>query len=161
MKRVFGFTLLEVLVAISVAAMIISISSTLLSNLISIRTTASEQNMSLKYELFLKLLNSDLETATIKPTGVKNVTITLRNDDEIQIEIKKPIIVPESRMIKIASVNWVFTAKEVSRQIDTDPYPLKFVSLVMEHSIEEISENVYYLSSKIGDSYKNLILDIR
>ena len=161
MKRVFGFTLLEVLVAIAVAAMVISISSTLLSNLVSIRTIANEQNRNLKYELFLKLLNGDLETTTITPNGVKNITINFENDDEIRIELMKPIIKPESRMLKIVRVTWLFTDNEVSRKIGTDLFPLKFVHLQMEHNIEEISDNVYYLSSKIGDNYKNLILDTR
>jgi prepilin-type N-terminal cleavage/methylation domain-containing protein len=160
-KRVFGFTLLEVLVAIAVAAMIISISSSLLTNLVNIRSTASEQNMNLKYELFLKLLNGDLEATTITPNGVKNIMINFENDNEIRIELMKPIIDPETRMIEIVRVMWLFTDKEVSRKIGTDLFPLKFVYLQMEHKIEEISENVYYLTSRIGDSYKNLILDIR
>ena len=90
MKRILGFTLLEVLVAIAVAAMVISISSNLFSNLISIRASASEQNLSLKYELFLRLLRSDLETTTKNTDGYKNVKISLINTNEIQIKLTKP-----------------------------------------------------------------------
>ena len=161
MKRILGFTLLEVLVAIAVAAMVISISSSLFSNLISIRASASEQNLSLKYELFLRLLRSDLETTTKNTDGNKNVKINLVNTNEIQIILTKPIVIPDTRMIKLVNVNWKFSDTEVLRQISSDLYPLKIVSTNMKHTLEEINENVFYLSSKIGENYKNLILDTR
>ena len=161
MKRILGFTLLEVLVAIAVAAMVISISSSLFSNLISIRASASEQNLSLKYELFLRLLRSDLETTTKNTDGNKNVKINLVKTNEIQIILTKPIIIPDTRMIKLVNVNWKFSDTEVLRQISSDLYPLKIVSTNMKHTLEEINENVFYLSSKVGENYKNLILDTR
>ena len=161
MKRILGFTLLEVLVAIAVAAMVISISSNLFSNLISIRASASEENLSLKYELFLRLLRSDLETTTKNTDGYKNVKISLINTNEIQIKLTKPIVIPNSRMINLINVNWKFTETEVLRQISSDLYPLKIVSTNMKHNLERISDNVYYLSSQIGGNYKNLILDTR
>lgn len=161
MKRILGFTLLEVLVAIAVAAIVISISSSLFSNLISIRASASEQNLSLKYELFLRLLRSDLETTTKNTDGNKNVKINLVNTNEIQIILTKPIVIPDTRMIKLVNVNWKFSDSEVLRQISSDLYPLKIVSTNMKHTLEEINENVFYLSSKIGENYKNLILDTR
>ena len=161
MKRILGFTLLEVLVAIAVAAMVISISSSLFSNLISIRASASEQNLSLKYELFLRLLRSDLETTTKNTDGNKNVKINLVNTNEIQIILTKPIVIPDTRMIKLVNVNWKLSDTEVLRQISSDLYPLKIVSTNMKHTLEEINENVFYLSSKIGENYKNLILDTR
>ena len=161
MKRILGFTLLEVLVAIAVAAMVISISSSLFSNLISIRASASEQNLSLKYELFLRLLRSDLETTTKNTDGNKNVKINLVKTNEIQIILTKPIVIPDTRMIKLVNVNWNFSDTEVLRQISSDLYPLKIVSTNMKHTLEEINENVFYLSSKIGENYKNLILDTR
>jgi prepilin-type N-terminal cleavage/methylation domain-containing protein len=160
-KRILGFTLLEVLVAIAVAAIVISISSSLFSNLISIRASASEQNLSLKYELFLRLLRSDLETTTKNTDGNKNVKINLVNTNEIQIILTKPIVIPDTRMIKLVNVNWKFSDSEVLRQISSDLYPLKIVSTNMKHTLEEINENVFYLSSKIGENYKNLILDTR
>ena len=161
MKRILGFTLLEVLVAIAVAAMVISISSSLFSNLISIRASASEQNLSLKYELFLRLLRSDLETTTKNTDGNKNVKINLVNTNEIQIILTKPIVIPDTRMIKLVNVNWKLSDTEVLRQISSDLYPLKIVSTNMKHTLEEINENVFYLSSKVGENYKNLILDTR
>ena len=161
MKRILGFTLLEVLVAIAVAAIVISISSSLFSNLISIRASASEQNLSLKYELFLRLLRSDLETTTKNTDGNKNIKINLVNTNEIQIILTKPIVIPDTRMIKLVNVNWKFSDSEVLRQISSDLYPLKIVSTNMKHTLEEINENVFYLSSKIGENYKNLILDTR
>ena len=161
MKRILGFTLLEVLVAIAVAAMVISISSSLFSNLIIIRASASEQNLSLKYELFLRLLRSDLETTTKNTDGNKNVKINLVKTNEIQIILTKPIVIPDTRMIKLVNVNWKFSDTEVLRQISSDLYPLKIVSTNMKHTLEEINENVFYLSSKIGENYKNLILDAR
>ena len=161
MKRILGFTLLEVLVAIAVAAMVISISSSLFSNLISIRASASEQNLSLKYELFLRLLRSDLETTTKNTDGNKNVKINLVKTNEIQIILTKPIVIPDNRMIKLVNVNWKLSDTEVLRQISSDLYPLKIVSTNMKHTLEEINENVFYLSSKIGENYKNLILDTR
>ena len=151
MKRILGFTLLEVLVAIAVAAIVISISSSLFSNLISIRASASEQNLSLKYELFLRLLRSDLETTTKNTDGNKNVKINLVNTNEIQIILTKPIVIPDTRMIKLVNVNWKFSDSEVLRQISSDLYPLKIVSTNMKHTLEEINENVFYLSSKIGE----------
>jgi len=160
-KRILGFTLLEVLVAIAVAAIVISISSSLFSNLISIRASASEQNLSLKYELFLRLLRSDLETTTKNTDGNKNIKINLVNTNEIQIILTKPIVIPDTRMIKLVNVNWKFSDSEVLRQISSDLYPLKIVSTNMKHTLEEINENVFYLSSKIGENYKNLILDTR
>ena len=161
MKRILGFTLLEVLIAIAVAAMVISISSSLFSNLISIRASASEQNLSLKYELFLRLLRSDLETTTKNTDGNKNVKINLVNTNEIQIILTKPLVIPDTRMIKLVNVNWKLSDTEVLRQISSDLYPLKIVSTNMKHTLEEINENVFYLSSKIGENYKNLILDTR
>ena len=161
MKRILGFTLLEVLVAIAVAAMVISISSSLFSNLIIIRASASEQNLSLKYELFLRLLRSDLETTTKNTDGNKNVKINLVKTNEIQIILTKPIVIPDTRMIKLVNVNWKLSDTEVLRQISSDLYPLKIVSTNMKHTLEEINENVFYLSSKVGENYKNLILDTR
>ena len=64
-------------------------------------------------------------------------------------------------MINLVNVNWKFTETEVLRQISSDLYPLKIVSTNMKHTLEEINENVFYLSSKIGENYKNLILDTR
>ena len=61
----------------------------------------------------------------------------------------------------LINVNWKFTETEVHRQISYDLYPLKIVSTNMKHNLERISENVYYLSSKVGGNYKNLILDTR
>ena len=93
----------------------ISISSSLFSNLISIRASASEQNLSLKYELFLRLLRSDLETTTKNTDGNKNVKINLVNTNEIQIILTKPIVIPDTRMIKLVNVNWKFSDSEVLR----------------------------------------------
>ena len=83
------------------------------------------------------------------------------NTNEIQIILTKPIVIPDNRMIKLVNVNWKFSDTEVLRQISSDLYPLKIVSTNMKHNLERISENVYYLSSKIGENYKNLILDTR
>ena len=87
MKRLSGFTLLEVLVALAVAAMVIAISSNLLSSLINMRASASEQNMSLKYEVLLRVLRGDLENATMKASGKKNISFDLQNANQIKIEL--------------------------------------------------------------------------
>ena len=161
MKRLSGFTLLEVLVALAVAAMVIAISSNLLSSLINMRASASEQNMSLKYEVLLRVLRGDLENATMKASGKKNISFDLQNANQIKIELTKPIINPKSRMIEIANVYWTFTANEVSRKLDRDPNPLKLINANMEHSLEPITGDVYYLSTKIGTKLKKLVLDVR
>lgn len=64
-------------------------------------------------------------------------------------------------MIEIANVYWTFTANEVSRKLDRDPNPLKLINANMEHSLEPITGDVYYLSTKIGTKLKKLVLDVR
>jgi prepilin-type N-terminal cleavage/methylation domain-containing protein len=161
MKKIPGFTLLEVLVALAVAAMVIAISSNLLTSLINMRASASEQNISLKYEVLLRVLRGDLENATMNASGKKNIVFNLQTANQIKIELTKPIINPKSRMLEIANVHWNFTANEVSRELDRDPNPLKLINANMEHSLEPISENVYYLSSRIGTKFKKLVLNAR
>ena len=161
MKRKFhGFSFVEVLVALAVAAIIIKLSSSLILDLSRADWQYSHHRTNAEIELFLKIFRNDIMHATKKPKATKNILIE-RNNDSIIITFKKLVVLPTDGELTFAEITWIFGDNTLSRNVEADSHPLILKSEGMTSSINQLSDLLFYLTISTNKKVYKQVIDGR
>jgi len=161
MNRLKGFTLLEILVALTISALVVVLASELLSHTKERRTRATSANNALSFELALTSLRGDVSAAMRAGSGEKNIQISSPSDGVVKISLFRLAFIPLNSRVGMVQVEWIFEASGVSRSISEDIKPVKVDVSSSEHHIRKVDNSVYYLISKVNDVEFAQILDLR
>lgn len=161
MKKLSGFSLLEVLVALTVMSLVTMLSSDMLSNLSQWKSLSHSAQARLKVELLFKTLRADISAATKTSTGQKNIYFTENENGSVEILLSKPVMSPSSGGIKVVDVSWTFTDKAVMRNLDNSKAPLQVDLLNGVYDIKKIDKNIFYFTLQTRNYGLSQILDVR
>lgn len=161
MKKLSGFSLLEILVALTVMSLVTMLSSDMLSNLSQWKSLSHAAQARLKVELLFKTLRADISAATKTSTGQKNIYFTENENGSVEILLSKPVMSPSSGGIKVVDVSWTFTDKAVMRNLDNSIAPLQVDLLNGVYDIKKIDKNIFYFTLQTRNYGLSQILDVR
>jgi prepilin-type N-terminal cleavage/methylation domain-containing protein len=161
LSKLKGFTLLEILVALIICALVVVLTSELLLHAKERRIRVTSAATAISFELALARLRGDVSAATHARRGNKNVQISSPSDDVIKISLFRLAFMPSKSRVGMVQVEWTFEPSGVSRSISEDIKPVKVDVSASEHRIQKVESNVYYLISKVNDVEFAQIVDLR
>ncbi len=161
MKKLKAFTLIEILVAMLVGSFVILLATELISYQGKSRSQLDDKQQMLSFEIALKTLRGDINTAMKSANGRKNVVWSSDNNSSITLKLNKPVYSKGLQNLEIVTILWVFSDNSVTRSINDDPIPLNIEFKPMTHRLEIVQDDVFYLKSQSKDLKFASVIDLR
>ena len=155
-----GFSILEILVAVMVASLIVVISTNLLNSIWNSTAYANSQKQKIETELMLRILRADIENASKKRDGRKNIEIS-HSDDVIELNIKRPSLDPSNSRLQLETMHWIFSKDTLGRAVRRNQKPLSIYLPNIKPEIIQISQNVHILKLRGENFYIQQVIDGR